>query len=139
MQGGDISNASPKMLMVHLDVLTDSETKEIKRRFLPGTVTRVERVLNLRAAAGFYRSSRQFDGITLTCFTTDGQPLREWEERLDRLGINPFRYFESYPSEKALLSEMPYMGNSLIGVVDTLDRALTWGSKYMDPVRLNAY
>lgn len=135
MQGGDISNTSPMTLMVHLDCLTNVEQETIKSKFLRRETTTETRTLDVRLANHFYREAQKLDGVTFVCFTTDGSDLKHWEDRLERLNINPFRYFENYSSPQRLLEEIPYMPR-LVGIIDIPGRALVWGSKYMDSNRL---
>lgn len=135
MQGGDISNAAPQTLMVCLDCLVDTKVEETKKFFRTKTTSR--RVLNLRLANQFYRQALHLDGVTFECFTVDGSPLDEWETKLDRLNINPFRYFTTYRSPGELASELAYRPN-VVGVIDVPERAFTYGSKYMDANRLTA-
>lgn len=135
MIGGDISNEAPKTVMVNIDCLVDTDTEIVRKGWFKKE-ERVKRVLNLRLANLFFRQSRNLD-VKFECFSCDGSSLREFEDRLERLNINPFQYFTVYKSVDAVVKEMPYRPN-LVGIIDIPERALRYGSRYMDQSRLTA-
>lgn len=140
MLGNDISNDSPSLVMVHVDVFAPYKSEE-EKAFL-GMVRRVkrERKVNIRTANALYRNSQTFRGVTLECFATDGiggveGEMEKAEEFLDSKLINPFRNFTTYNSVKEVVDLMAYLPR-LLGVVDVDERAMRYGSKSMSVARL---
>ncbi len=136
MLGGDISNEAPKTLMVCVDCFLDTKTETVKR-FLRGTQEVHRKTLNVRAANLFNRAYTKVDGFTFECFSVDGSKLGEWEDRLDRLNLNPYRYWTVYASPSELVQELAYRPG-VIGVIDIPERSGIYGSRAMDMNRLIA-
>lgn len=129
MKGGDISNETPRVVLVHIDCVLAQKEERAKR--LPGlrkphTIS----VLDMTQVNRLYMASL---GIlpTLECFCTDGSDLSRWEMQLDRMNLNPFRYFTTYGSVQDLVDELPYRP-SLVGIVDTPERGLRYGSRWIE-------
>lgn len=140
MMGGDISNYSPVLVMVHVDVFAPKKTEEDRRLFGLIKTQRSTRKVSLRTINAIYRNSQSFRGVTLECFTTDLDEVEDFEsveDYLDLKGINPFRGFGQYETVQAVVDQMAYLPN-LLGVVDIDERALRYGSKFLPVSRLTA-
>lgn len=139
MMGGDISNYSPALVMVHVDVIAPRKVEEVRR--LGGLIRSTKkqpRRVNLRTANALYRNSQTFRGVSLECFDFDVEDPDDFlsvERFLDRKGINPFRYFERYDSIQEVIRQSAYLPN-LMGIVDVPERGLRYGSKFMPSLRL---
>lgn len=131
MRGGDISNETPKRLAVTLDCILDAEPV-------------VERVLGLIPKAHveytynranlskiwFYSSDKGLV-VELIGFGYSQKDMDEVLEDLNNLGTNPFTYAKAYERISDLVDELPYRPE-LVGVVDLPQRALRYGSRYLD-------
>lgn len=128
MIGNDISNDTPRIIMVHIDCLLNSVDIPRKLR-KPKTYKR----LDLLQCNRLFRASMDIRP-SLECFSTDGsdsgEELQHWEGELDRLGLNPFRWFMPHSSVQAAVASLPYRP-SLVGVVDVPERGLMYGSFYL--------
>lgn len=139
MMGGDISNDSPVLVMVHVDVFAPLHTKE-ERKFLGLVKTqRSERKVNIRTINAICRNAQSFRGVTLECFMTDDNfdAFADVEDYLDTKGINPFRSFAKFVDVQQVVDDMAYLPN-LLGVVDINERAMRYGSKFLPASRLMA-
>ena len=61
--------------------------------------------------------------------------MNEVLEDLNNLGPNPFNYARGYMFPEELVSELPWRPD-LKGVIDLPDRALMYGSRYLDLARM---
>lgn len=130
MKGGDISNEVPLRVIVTLDCILDRKP-EIKK-ILGIPVVKEDVSYNRQALSMFWRFSQKYEySMELAGFGYNKKEMREIQEDLDNLGTNPFNYYSSYMTVSDLVRELPYRPE-LAGVVDVPDRALRYGSKYID-------
>lgn len=131
MKGGDLSNAVPPRCLVHLDVVTVRQTITRKKwGLLPRSHDEVH--VDRLALNRMWRFSAGHD-VSIDLFATGitQAELDALVERMDAMHGNPFRWHVAYPSIKALVAELPYRPE-VIGVVDLPERALRYGSHYLD-------
>ena len=134
MRGGDISNEVPPRVVVTLDCVVDK--KPNVRKFLGIPIFDEEITYNRQSLAMFWRFSQKYGYVLeLAGFGYNKKEMRAIQEDLDNLGTNPFNYYTSYRTVADLVREMPYRPE-LTGVVDVPDRALRYGSKYIDTRRM---
>lgn len=134
MKGGDISNEVPLRVSVTLDCIVDK--KPSVRRFLGIPIMEEEITYNRAALSNFWRFSQKYGySLELIGFGYTKKEMKEIQEDLDNLGTNPFNYFLSYKTISDFVGELPYRPE-LVGVVDTPDRGLRYGSKYIDMGRV---
>lgn len=129
---GDISNETPPRIIVHVDVVVDSEMIENKRLLLPSTMERKVRSLNNVALSHLWTLANRYGlSVEVAAFEQDlwtqGQ-LDKLMARLDSRGGNPFNYAEVYETIDDFIGELPYRAN-LKGVVDVPGRVGRYGSK----------
>lgn len=135
MKGGDISNEAPVSIYVNLDVLV-TRAPEIGKvlGLIPTVRERTE--VDLLAAAALDRIAMK-SGVSWIGFAVDWDKdtLDFLIETLDRVGHNPFRWIVEYGDYAELVSELAYV--STLGVIDRPERALTFGSHYIDMDRVH--
>ena len=131
MQGGDLSNETPKRVAVAVDCFLNREPVIKKLLGLIPHVT--EEVTYDRAMLSrFWRYSKDNGFILeLVGFGYSPKQMDEFMEDLDNLGTNPFNYAKAYKVVADLVSEIPYR-NELVCVIDIPSRALRYGSWYYD-------
>jgi len=130
LKGGDISNEVPLRVSVSLDCVIDK--KPSVRRFLGIPIMEEDITYNRAALSLFWRFSQKYGySLELIGFGYSKKEMKDIQEDLDNLGTNPFNYFLSYKTISDFVRELPYRPE-LVGVVDTPDRALRYGSKYID-------
>jgi hypothetical protein len=142
MKGGDISNETPRRLIVNADVVGETDLYE-KRRGLTGLLSRNKvweeqkkrtpmRFDNRVLSHLWNFSSRNGLSVELVAFEDEQWAQADLDsimERLDARGANPFNYAEVYPSLEDFVADLPYRPN-LQGVVDLHNRAARYGSWY---------
>jgi hypothetical protein len=132
MMNGDISNETPPRIIVHIDVVTDSELVETKRLLLPSTMERKVRSLNNQALSHLWTLANTYGlSVELIGFGQDlwtRGHLDKLMARLDSRGGNPFNYAEVYETIEDFIGELPYRSN-LKGVVDVTGRVGRYGSR----------
>lgn len=134
MRGGDISNEVPPRVVVTLDCVIDK--KPNVRKFLGIPILEEEITYNRQSLSMFWRFSQKYGYVLeLAGFGYSKKEMRAIQEDLDNLGTNPFNYYTAYRTVADLVREMPYRPE-LAGVVDVPDRALRYGSKYIDTRRM---
>lgn len=136
MLGNDISNDTPRTIMVHIDVLL--KEIQVPQKFFggvrkPKTVKRLDllKANRLWVTAIDIRPS-------LECFITrDFDPdqtrskeLEHWREELEKHGLDCFRWYMPYEDVDTVVKAMPYRP-TLMGVVDIPERGLRYGSYYI--------
>lgn len=131
MRGGDISNETPGRIVVVLDLIL--ERKDVTEKVL-GIFTKQSTEINYNRA--FLSKLWHFSGkigvaLELVSYEYTQSQMDEVLEDLNNLGTNPFAYAKAYSDISVLVAEMPYRPE-LLGVVDTPERALRYGSKYID-------
>lgn len=130
MKGGDISNEVPLRVSVAVDCIIDK--KPSVRRFLGIPIMEEEISYNRSALSLFWRFSQRYGySMELVGFGYTKKEMREVQEDLDNLGTNPFNYYLAYSTVSDFVRELPYRPE-LIGVVDVPERALRYGSRYID-------
>jgi len=131
MIGGDISNESPPRIIVHADVVIDSELVEKKRVLLPSTMERQFRSLKNKELSQLWTIANKYGlSVELVGFAQDlwtQEQLDKLMTRLDSRGGNPFNYAEVYDNIDDFIGELPYRSN-LKGVVDVAGRVARYGS-----------
>lgn len=134
MKGGDISNEVPPRIVVVLDCIVDK--KPNVRRFLGIPIIEEEITYNRQSLSMFWRISQKYGYVLeLAGLGYSKKEMRSIQEDLDNLGTNPFNYYTAYRTVSDLVREIPYRPE-LAGVVDVPDRALRYGSKYIDTGRM---
>ena len=132
MINGDISNETPPRIIVHVDVVVDSELVETKRLLLPSTTERKVRSLNNQALSHLWSLANLYGlSVEVAAFAQDlwsQSQLDKLMARLDSRGGNPFNYAEVYETIDDFIGELPYRAN-LKGVVDVTGRVGRYGSK----------
>jgi hypothetical protein len=133
MRGGDISNETPRRLIVVIDVIGSSEVEEDKKLLRRSVTKRSEVSYDNRVLSYLWNfSSKHGLSVELVAFADE-----VWEQsdldrvmaRLDGRGANPFNHAEVYPSVEDFINDLPYRPN-LQGVVDMHQRAARYGSWY---------
>lgn len=133
MRGGDISNETPRRLIVVADVIGSSDISE--ERGLLGRKKRLRSKMSFdnRVLSYLWNFSSQYGlSVELAAFEDEvwsESDLTAIMDRLDRRGANPFNYAELYPSLEDFINDLPYRPN-LQGVVDLHNRAARYGSWY---------
>jgi hypothetical protein len=132
MINGDISNETPPRIIVHADVVIDSELVEKKRVLLPSTMERQFRSLKNKELSHLWTLANKYGlSVELAGFAQDlwtQEQLDKLMARLDSRGGNPFNYAEVYDTIDDFIGELPYRAN-LKGVVDVTGRVGRYGSK----------
>jgi hypothetical protein len=130
MQNGDISNGTPPRILVHVDVVVESEVVDDKK-FLRTTSERKVNGLNRASLSQLWTLTQKYDlSVELIAYEEDfwtQRLLDELTDRLDRRGTNPFNYSEVYPDVQDLIKDLPYRTN-LKGVIDLPNRVAMYGS-----------
>lgn len=134
MKGGDISNEVPPRIVVVLDCIVDK--KPNVRKFLGIPIIEEEITYNRQSLSMFWRISQKYGYVLeLAGLGYSKKEMKSIQEDLDNLGTNPFNYYTAYRTVSDLVREIPYRPE-LAGVVDVPDRALRYGSKYIDTGRM---
>lgn len=131
MQGGDLSNETPRRAVVTIDCFLDREPV-INKVFGIIPVSSEEVSYNRVMLNRFWNYSG-YSGfiLELVGFGYTQKEMDEVMEDLDNLGLNPFRYGKAYSVVADLVSELPYRPE-LACVIDIPSRALRYGSWYFD-------
>lgn len=126
MRNGDISNESPKRILINIDVFTTTTTTVTKKFKLFPKISK-DIVYDRSTLSSLYLYANN-SGITLEMisytFTQDEMDILHAE--LDRFGTNPFRYATAFKSAEELISTLPYRPE-VIGVCDIPSRQLMYG------------
>lgn len=140
MEGNDISNGSPVRYLVAYNLLQKEETVVEKKRFRKPVETTVVVHDELMLSALWRFQDRMNCVLELVVFGrtrfSDNDAEKIFED-LDSLAVNPFRSALSFRSPAELVKQLLYMPN-VIGVIDTPNMALVYGSKYFDLSRVMA-
>lgn len=131
MQGGDLSNETPKRVAVTIDCVIN-KTPVIKKvmGLIPYTQEEIEYDRPMLARLWRYGSDSGYI-LELVGFGYSNKDMQEFMDDLDNLGTNPFNYAKAYNVVADLVAEMPYR-NELVCVIDIPQRALRYGSWYYD-------
>jgi hypothetical protein len=131
LQGGDLSNETPRRAVVSVDCFLDREPVFKKvLGLIPHTSENV--TYNRAMLSRFWRYSND-NGLILELvgFGYSQKEMNEIMDDLDNLGTNPFRYAKAHRVVADLVAELPYR-NELLCVIDIPTRALRYGSRYFD-------
>jgi hypothetical protein len=130
MKNGDISNETPPRLIVLLDVVVISEMVDTKKLLRTSTEKKITR-LNALALKQLWDLGNKYGlSLELAAFGTDDwteKHLKDFMDRLDRRGANPFNYAELYYDIDNFIDDLPYRAN-FKGVVDLPGRVARYGS-----------
>lgn len=132
MYKGDISNESPKRVMVAIDplLITTQELVKItwyrKRKF--ATNVMFDRLLLNKLNLYAMRNDLN---LTLVSFTHSEDEVEKMMAELDRANVNPFRHWQVYKSVDKLVKELPYRPD-VVGVIDIPERRLMYGHWAID-------
>lgn len=139
MQGGDISNETPRRIVVGIDVVVSSELIETKPLIGRAKTERKVSSLNNAVLSKLWNTSFNY-GVAFELAACEDElwtqeMIDSLMDKLERRGGNPFNYAELYSSIQDFIQELPYRTN-LHGVVDTPERAGRYGSWRLDLDRL---
>lgn len=139
MQGGDISNETPRRIVVGIDVVVSSELIETKPLIGRATTKRKVSSLNNAVLSKLWNVSFNY-GIAFELAACEDELwtqeiIDSLMDKLERRGGNPFNYAELYSSIQDFIQELPYRAN-LQGVIDIPERAGRYGSWRLDLERL---
>jgi hypothetical protein len=133
MRGGDLSNEGAGTVLVNLEsVITRTPTVEKFLWVIPRIGEQAE--YDVLALSQMHRFSAnastpiQFEAFMLEATTEDTEKASDY---LDQLGLNPFRWITPYASLHSFMRALPYRRN-IFGVMDVPQRALQYGSYYVD-------
>jgi len=130
MYKGDISNETPKRVLVNADVLL-IKTPSVSRKFKVIPVRSVEVGYDKFLLNKFYvYTTRAGVTLELISFEFSGDELERVYNDIERAGTNPFRYYTHYSSPKKLVSELPYRPE-VVGVIDP-EHQLMYGKWGLD-------
>lgn len=127
---GDISNESPRRIIVNIDVVAESDI-ETQKKFLSTTTSRKILNLNRTALSAIWLRADRFGlSVELAAFASDNWTQDDLDNlmgKLERRGTNPFNYAELYEDIEEFIEDIPYR-NNLQGVVDIRSRVARYGS-----------
>jgi hypothetical protein len=130
MYKGDLSNEAPKRVLVNLDILL-IKTTTVAKKFKVLPVKKVELGFDKFLLNKFYvYTTRAGVTLELVSFEYNSDELEVIYNDMERVGTNPFRYYNSYPSPKKLVADLPYRPE-VVGVIDP-QHQLMYGKWGMD-------
>jgi hypothetical protein len=128
---GDISNETPPRIIVIIDVVAETGTKEVRTGFRQKQIQSFVTKLNLAALSHLWNIGNKYGmSIELAAFADSGwdqENLDKMMSTLERRITNPFNYAEIYTDIDDFISILPYRAN-LKGVVDIRERVARYGS-----------
>ena len=135
MQNGDISNDSPKRVIVTLDtVRSESSTVTKRLKIIPVVTTTHEWHRAMLSKFYLFGAKTNFT-LEMASFGIDIKDLELISDEMDAQGTNPFRYYSAYNDVNHLVSELPYRPE-VFGVIDIPERMLRYGHWGMDYTQL---
>lgn len=136
MLHGDISNGTPPVVLVHIDVVSVWDTKVEKFFFGLRKREGLGRKYDRLILNALWRYAVN-NNVTLELFSPGSteRELDQIEEDLDRTGANPFRRTRLAESIRDVVSSLPYEPNTL-GVIDLPERGMMYGSRWIDRLSL---
>lgn len=134
MKNGDLSNESPKRVLVSLDYVAlppdPTMMNRVRRKLGRASLDQQYKILpatiaNLWRIAGRY-------GVYMELFAVGVEPrvLDAFVDRLDQGQAHPFTHHQTYPDLGDLVSTLPYRPE-VIGVMDVPERGLRYGGWFM--------
>lgn len=128
---GDISNDTPPRIIVIIDVVAETDSKEVRTGFMQKQIQSFVTKLNLAALSHLWNIGNKYGlSIELAAFADSGwdqENLDKMMGTLERRVANPFNYAEIYTDIDDFISILPYRAN-LKGVVDVRERVARYGS-----------
>jgi hypothetical protein len=128
MYKGDISNDTPRRVLVNAEVLF-IKTQTIYRRFFLLKDIKENLTFDKFLLNKFYVYGTR-NGLTLEMVSFDykDDKLELIFNEIERLGTNPFRYYSHYQSPKKLAADLPYRPE-VVGVIDPAHQLMygKWG------------
>ena len=128
---GDISNDTPPRIIVIIDVVAETDSKEVRTGFMQKQIQSFVTKLNLAALSHLWNVGNKYGlSIELAAFADSGwdqENLDKMMGTLERRVANPFNYAEIYTDIDDFISILPYRAN-LKGVVDVRERVARYGS-----------
>jgi len=130
MYKGDISNETPKRVLVNADVLLIKSTS-ISKKFKVIPVKTMNVGYDKFLLNKFYvYTTRAGVTLELISFDFNGDELERVYNDIERAGTNPFRYYTHYSSPKKLVADLPYRPE-VVGVIDP-EHQLMYGKWGLD-------
>lgn len=136
MRGGNLSNETPKRILVNLDVITD--TKVVMEKVLHLQLPKLSYEYDIRTLSALWHMRGKLE-VSMELFATsqeqgvDGYRMDQIEEELAEKGTHPFSWFTAYESIEDVVRLLPYR-REVTGVYDPA-RALRYGSYHTDLFR----
>jgi hypothetical protein len=128
---GDISNETPPRIIVIIDVVAETGSKEVRTGFRQKQIKSFVTKLNLAALSHLWNIGNKYGmSIELAAFADSGwdqENLDKMMSTLERRVANPFNYAEIYGDIDEFISILPYRAN-LKGVIDIRERVARYGS-----------
>jgi hypothetical protein len=128
MYKGDISNDTPKRVLVNSEVLF-IKTQTITKRFKFVKHVRENLTFDKFLLNKFYvYGVRNALTLELISFEYEDAKLEIIFNEIDRAGTNPFKYYTHYSSPKKLVADLPYRPE-VVGVIDPQHQMMygKWG------------
>lgn len=131
MYRGDISNDFPKRVLVNIEPILVKEVQK-SRKYLVIPVT-TEKILYDRFLLNkfFNYSNSTNTNLELIAFGIKEEALELMYNEIDRVGVNPFRYFSVYKNPSKLANDLPYRPE-VFGVIDIPENRLMYGKWALD-------
>lgn len=117
MYKGDISNDFPKRVLVNADILLIKQ-RTVQRKLLVMKKYHDDLRYDKFLLNKFYvYTTRAGVTLELVSFDYGDKQLELIYNEMERVGINPFRYYSAYASPKKLIEDLPYRPE-VVGVID---------------------
>lgn len=133
MKNGDLSNESPKRILVSLDYVAlppDPTMMNRVRRKLGKHLCDRYTVLPATLADLWRISGRYGVHMELVAVGIEARELDAFVDRLDAGQAHPFTHHQAYPTLQDLIATLPYRPE-VLGVIDEPQRGLRYGHWYM--------
>lgn len=126
MKNGDLSNETPRRILVTTDMFTQVTTHVTKKYKLFPKVNHHVKYDKLMLSKLYLFAMNSGITLEMISYELKQEDIDILHAELDRLGTNPFRYATSYKSVKSLVEELPYRPE-VLGVFDIPSRELMYG------------
>lgn len=133
MRGGDLSNESPKRLLVSLDYVAlppDPTISNRVRRKLGRNSPAKYKILPATLGSLWRISGKYGLHMELFAVGVEDDFLDAFVDRLDQGQAHPFTHHQTYPDLTGLLSTLPYRPE-VLGVLDLPENGLRYGRWFM--------